>query len=237
MPGWGLGAHCDPTRPAEPSLELTRVRARVHIEHSILGSVQVDADDVQGDPIPLCVADSIIDAAAPDKEAIGAAGQNIAQVLLTIVRSTVFGSVEVHAVALAEDSIFNDCLHVARRQVGCMRFCYVQPTCRTPRRYHCQPDLALEALKRAASAVPPSASRKASEMLRVRPQFTSAWYGNPGYAQLGEHCAPEIVRGAQDESEMGAFHDLFQPQREANLRARLEQYTPAGADVGILHAT
>jgi len=44
-------------------------------------------------------------------------------------------------------------------------------------------------------------------------------------------------RGADDESEMGAFHDLFQPQREANLLARLDEFTPAGMDVGIIHAS
>lgn len=229
VPGWGLGPHCEPMRPAEPSLELTRVDARVRIEHSILGSVQVDADQVRSDPIALCVADSIIDAAAPDKEAIGAPGNGIAHVRLTVLRSTVFGTVEVHAVELAEDSIFDDCVHVARRQIGCMRFCYVQPQCRTPRRYRCQPDLALAALQ---DALPP-----AGERLRVRPQFTSAWYGNPGYGQLGAACAREIRSGAEDESEMGAFHDLFQPQREANLRARLEEFTPAGVDVAIIRAT
>lgn len=233
VPGWGLGAHCDPARPAEPSLELSRVRMRVRIEHSILGSVQVDADQVQSDPIVLCVADSIVDAAAPNKEAIGAPGRGIAHVLLTVLRSTVFGSIEAHALALAEDSIFNDCLHVARRQVGCMRYCYVQPHCRTPRRYACQPDLVLQALKDA----PAGGLTAEGERLRVRPQFTSEWYGNPGYAQLGEHCAAEIRRGAHDESEMGAFHHLFQPQREANLRARLEEYTPAGTDVGIIRAS
>jgi hypothetical protein len=36
---------------------------------------------------------------------------------------------------------------------------------------------------------------------------------------------------------MGAFHDLFQPQREASLRARLEEFTPAGSDAGVIHAT
>lgn len=232
VPGWGLGAHCEPMRPAEPSLELTRVHARVRIEHSILGSVQVDADPVRSDPMPLCVADSIIDAATPDKEAIGAPGNGIAHVLLTVLRCTVFGTVEVHAVDLAEDSIFDDCVHVARRQIGCMRFCHVQPQCRTPRRYRCQPDLALAALKDDPDGLPP-----AGERLRVRPQFTSEWYGHPGYGQLGASCAQEIRRGAGDESEMGAFHDLFQPQREANLRARLEEFTPAGVDVAIIRAT
>ena len=68
----------------------------------------------------------------------------------------------------------------------------------------------------------------------VCPQFTARRYGRPGYAQLAETCAEEIKRGADDESEMGVFHDLFQPQREANLRARLEEYTPAGMDAGII---
>ena len=86
-------------------------------------------------------------------------------------------------------------------------------------------------------AEPDEAPRQAmvgSERLRVEPQFTSNRYGNPGYAQLARNCADEIKRGADDESEMGAFHDLFQPQREANLRARLAEYTPAEMDVGII---
>jgi hypothetical protein len=75
------------------------------------------------------------------------------------------------------------------------------------------------------------------ELLRVRPQFTSVRYGHPGYAQLDESCAEEIKRGADDEAEMGVFHDLFQPQREANLRTRLDEYTPAGMEVGLFFAT
>jgi hypothetical protein len=47
----------------------------------------------------------------------------------------------------------------------------------------------------------------------------------------------EITRGAEDESEMGVFHDLYQAQRLANLQTRLQQFTPAGADVGIILAS
>ena len=36
---------------------------------------------------------------------------------------------------------------------------------------------------------------------------------------------------------MGAFHDLYQPQREDSLRARLAEYTPAGTDAGIFFVT
>ena len=71
----------------------------------------------------------------------------------------------------------------------------------------------------------------------MRPRFNSTRYGEPAYCQLAESCAPEIRRGADDESEMGAFHDLFQPQREANLRARLDEFTPAGAEAGLIFAT
>jgi hypothetical protein len=36
---------------------------------------------------------------------------------------------------------------------------------------------------------------------------------------------------------MGVFHDLFEPQRAEGLRARLDDYTPAGMDVGLFFAT
>ena len=141
VPGWGLECDCTPVRDGEPSLELYNIRANVRIEHSILGAIQVHEDEVQTDPIPVSISDSIVDATAPDKEAIGAPGYAVAHAVLTMLRCTVFGIVDVHAVALAENCIFNNCLNVARRQLGCMRFCHVPYGCRTPRRYHCQPDL------------------------------------------------------------------------------------------------
>lgn len=237
VPGWGIDCDCQPKRPGEPSLELSNVRARVRIHASMLGPIQIHEDEVTADPIPLCITDSIVDATDAEREAIGGPGTGVAHTLLSIRRSTVYGLVEVHAIELAENSIFNDCVNVARRQLGCMRFCYVPSGCRTPRRYHCQPDLVEQAVR---DRLPAGGLRDAAvggERLRVRPQFTSVRYGHPAYAQLGRTCADEIRRGADDESEMGAFHDLFQPQREANLRGRLEEYTPAGMDVGIRFVT
>jgi hypothetical protein len=236
VPGWEIDSQCAPKRPAEPSLEFYNVRARARIEHSITGSLQIHENEVRVDPIPVSITDSIVDAMAPGKEAIGAPGYPGAHAVVTIKRSTVFGTVNVHAIELAENSIFNDCVNVARRQIGCMRFCYVPPKCLTPRRYRCQSDLVVQAVK---EMVPPQTQNQMIEVevLRVHPQFTSVRYGNPGYAQLEESCADEIKRGAEDESEMGVFHDLFQPQREANLRTRLGEYTPAGMDVGLFFAT
>ena len=118
---------------------------------------------------------------------------------------------------------------VARRQIGCVRFSYVNPGSRTPRRYQCQPDLAEQIMK--------SPQDKERERQRVRPVFNSTRYGRPDYGQLAHTCAAEIKRGAEDESEMGVFHDLYQPQREANLRARLDEFTPADMQAGIIFAS
>lgn len=269
VPGWELDNDCEPKRPAEPSLEIFSPNICVVIKHSILGSIQVNpilptsnekpkgedrtpedesarahcqgiGPDDRLDPIRLCISDSILDAAHPDNEAIGAPGCPVAHAVLTMHRSTVFGQIQVHAIELAENSIFDGRMTVARRQYGCVRVCYVTPGSRTPPRYHCQPDL-VELPVRAG--LPPGAPVEvveqalAPERLRVRPQFNSTRYGTPTYCQLADTCAEEITRGADDESEMGAFHDLFQPQRSANLRVRLDEYLPAAADVGIIYTT
>ena len=189
------------------------------------------------DPIPVSICDSILDATDLKREAIGSPGSAVAHTVVTIARCTAFGIVNVHAIESASDSIFMGCVNVARRQLGCMRFCYVPYGCRTPRRYHCQPDLVVEAAVNQFSDPARQANITASERLRVHPQFTTSRYGSPGYAQLALTCATEIKRGAEDESEMGVFHDLFQPQREANLAVRLEEYTPASMDTGIIFAT
>ncbi|MEO0998513.1 MAG: hypothetical protein AAFX58_13435, partial [Pseudomonadota bacterium] len=94
------------------------------------------------DPIRICISDSIVDATDPGLEAIGAPGCLVAHACLTIARTTVFGRVQAHTIELGENSIFDGRVTVARRQTGCMRFCYVAPGSRTPRRYRCQPDLA-----------------------------------------------------------------------------------------------
>jgi hypothetical protein len=255
VPGWMIDSYSQPHRPAEPSLELFCPYARVEIEKSILGSIQVhplmtnwapyDAHRQKAeaasavadsgcygigygfriDPICVHISDSILDATDSTSEAIGAPGCLVAHARLRIVRSTVFGQVQVHAIDLAENSIFDGKVTVARSQQGCMRFCYVTPGSRTPPRYQCQPDLAAKGK---------TGDQKTNEETRVKPRFNSTRYGRPDYCQLADDCAVEITRGADDESEMGVFHDLYQPQRLANLSARLDEYSPAGMDAAII---
>lgn len=236
VPGWAIGGDCAPRRPAEPSLELNQLRATVEIKHSIVGAIRIAEDEVRLDPLPLTITDSIVDATAAERQAIGAPGDGIAHALLTLRKVTVFGIVDVHAIALAENSLFTACVNVARRQVGCLRYCYVAGGCRTPRRYRCQPDEAIAAVRKRLADPELAEAEIASERLRLRPQFTAEHYGAPAYAQLAAGCADEIARGADDDSELGVYHDLFQPQRAARLRTRLAQSTPAGMHVGLFFA-
>lgn len=253
VPGWSLDNDCEPREPAEPSLEVWNVNAQVTVEHSVLGSVQVHQDEVMTDPIPIRISDSVVDATGSDCEgsaceALGAPGSAIAHAVLTVLRCTVFGKIMTHAIDLAENTIFDGLVQVARSQRGCMRFCYVRPGSCTPRHYNCQPDLARKAIEEemrqeaAAKDLPePSEAEldaaKRREEDRLRPQFNSRRYGTPTYCQLAHACAGEIAQGADDESEMGVFHDLYQPQRAANLRARLDEYTPAGMEAGIIYVS
>ncbi len=48
---------------------------------------------------------------------------------------------------------------------------------------------------------------------------------------------PPIRRGAEDEGEMGATHDLYAPLREDDLVVRLEEYLRFGLEAGIFYAT
>jgi hypothetical protein len=78
---------------------------------------------------------------------------------------------------------------------------------------------------------------KPEDATRVRPVFTSLRYGDAAYCQLSPACAVEITTGADDQVEMGAFHNLYQPRREANLRAALHEYLRFGLEAGIFYAS
>lgn len=246
VPGWTINADCEPVRPAEPSLEITNIAVRTTIDHSILGSIMVLENEVESEPIAIVMRDTILDATGSgcdDAECIALSSDRggYAHAVLTIQRSTVFGKLLTHAIDLGENSLFTDSIRVVRSQRGCLRFSSVAAGSRTPRRYNCQPDLVEQAVREAYAKGEIDAAerdrRLPQERLRVRPRFNSERYGTPTYAQLAADCADEIKRGADDQAEMGAFHDLYQPQRSANLRARLNEFSPAGMDAGIVFAS
>jgi hypothetical protein len=72
---------------------------------------------------------------------------------------------------------------------------------------------------------------------QMQPMFASERYGDSGYAQLSTSCPVEIRAGAENDSEMGVFNALKQPQREANLQASLKEYLRFGMHADIVYVT
>ena len=241
VPGWSLHHDGKPRRTEEPSLALENLTARIAISHSILGGIQILQESAEVDPLRVSIVNSVLDAHHPGSFAVSSPNRSIAEAVLRLRNCTIMGAIETHSVELAENTIFLGKVHVARKQQGCLRFCYVLEKSRTPRRYHCQPDLVEQAaLQEARTQDLGNEDAEAllhMEEMRVEPQFLSTCFGAPDYYRLDESCAVEICGGADDQSEMGVYHDLFQPQRAANLRTRLSDYTPAGSNVGVIFVT
>jgi len=245
VPGWDIDQQCRPEWGTEPSLVVSDLAVhapwreegwpdcppelltptRICVDRSIVGSIVVQRDEVGAEPVRLDLQRSIVDATAQPSSAISAPGDRRAQAVVRIVDSTIVGRVRVHAIELAENSIFTGIVDSARRQIGCVRFCYVPPRSRTPRRHACQPDLVI-------AAAPPGT--EADEAARVVPRFLDRRlrYGRPDYGRLDDRgtatCAVEILRGADDGSELGVFHDRYVPQRSDDLHAAITEFLPLG---------
>jgi hypothetical protein len=131
-------------------------------------------------------------------------------------RSTFFGRVHVKSLQ-ASEVIFTATVTTRRTQAGCVRFSYVPAGSVTPRRFRCQPDLAIATAIAVALQTDPLLSLAAQQQIRqdvesrVVPSFTTTLYGQPAFAQLLLSCPAEIRTGAEDGSEMGVFCHLKQP--------------------------
>jgi hypothetical protein len=220
VPGISSSADGKPAQPKTPSLVVNSKNTRVEIDHCIIGSIRATED------AEVSIQDSIID--ATDEKIHAYAGTDWFGAPLRITNSTVIGLVRTSIMRLAANTIFlasfaRDAdketliapLLAQRRQEGCVRFSYLSPGARPPARYHCQPET--------------------NDPL-VRPQFVSTHFHDPAYCQLSAFCPSEIRQGAADEAEMGAFHDLFEPQREAHLRTRIDEYLRFGLEAGVFYA-
>jgi hypothetical protein len=195
----------------------------VRLERCITGPLRVIAES----DVTVALTDCIVDACAPDLMAYAGLSDDEPGAAVTLNECTVIGKVFAELVTLASNTILFARLasgdppsaapvRVERRQDGCIRFSFVPNGSITPVRHRCQPD---------------------ADHPDVLPHFSSLRYGDPGYGQLRGVTSTAIRQGASDEGEMGVMHALFQPQREANLRIRLEEYLRFGLHAGVFYAT
>ncbi len=220
-----IGANPPITIPAKavaPRLVIESSDITVEIDHCIVGAIRA------AEGAKVIIKDSIVDASESHEIAFEGLSGDDPGAQLVVENSTIVGKVYTRTMKLASNTIFfsqlrtNDVwpspVRAERLQEGCVRFCFVPLGSQLPRLSRCQP-------------------AKLSDAARVRPVFTSLRYGDAAYCQLSPACAVEITTGADDQVEMGAFHNLYQPRREANLRGALDEYLRFGLEAGIFYAS
>jgi hypothetical protein len=192
--------------PGECPIVVHSPGVRLVIEQSIIGNIRVSDAGTRQKPNNVTIVDSIVGGHGRE-DAIGTPDEPSAFIDLSVARSTIFGRVRVDGVSSIENAIFVQPLMVRRCEAGCLRFSFFAPQSRTPRGLAC--------------------------VFEPAPVFMSRHFPAPGYGRLARECPVQIVAGAQNRGEMGAFFNARYGQKAANLRARLAQFVPPGVEPGI----
>jgi hypothetical protein len=220
--GWWIGAG-----PAPASVVLRGTWTTVTFRHCTLDPGGVDVDGAAIAPVTVIVDGAIdrlvIDHTIASQVQITATGLvhsldvtdsilqapagtpaiSLALGMTTLLRTTVFGELSVERL-YASETLITEHVEVVDTQTGCFRFSAAQAGSRLPHPFR-------------------SVSLTSTSHL-----FTSRRFGDPGYAQLSEVAPAEIVRGAENGSEIGAWSSLLGPIKEDSLMAKVEEYLPFG---------
>ena len=147
----------------------------------------------------LSITDSIIQSVNPAVKAI-----EIKTGRSHVDRSTILGQVAVHRLD-ASEALITGLVHVTDTQNGCFRFSAATSISRLPHPFE-------------------------SFLFKedTNHWFTSRRFGDPGYAQLSDTVPANIMRGAENGSEMGAFSDQLNPIKFDGLKNKIDEYMPFG---------
>ncbi|MFC5742689.1 hypothetical protein [Dyella tabacisoli] len=236
----GLALNVAPPVPVLPSVVVDKENTPIDVEliFSISGPVQIPPLENSR----LWLLDSIIDG-VNGPAVTGLSGSPNWGPPAWIERSTVVGASHFRQLLSATETLFDGVVSTLHRQQGCVRFSFVPDGSTTPRRYRCQPDLEISIESDQPNingALPSAAQLKAihdNVVSWLLPSFTQRQYGQPAYLQLHLNAPIQILQGAQDGSEMGAYCHLKQPQRLKNLQLRLQEYLPFGRQAATLFVT
>jgi hypothetical protein len=223
VPGWRFQAATadgKPQKAAEPNTPVLQLGANAVVltaTNSILGGIR-------SNPLAsVSLTNCIVDATDPSNTAYAAADETTGGAALTMNGCTVVGRVQASVLQYVSDCIFwasddrkgTSALVADRRQQGCVRFSFLPFRAVVPAQYQC--------VQQAVAG--------------VFPAFVTTRYGQPGYLKLMACTDDSIRRGADDGSEMGAYHFVMAPQRESDLQIRLQEYVPVGMEFGIVYQT
>ncbi|MGA2349990.1 MAG: hypothetical protein ABSF70_06110 [Terracidiphilus sp.] len=224
VPGWAYGpaevvsgeiTAQAPTQPRAPVLLVDSASVAVSATTSILGGIL--ANSLATVTLTSC----IVDATDPSNTAFAAPDGTLGGAALTLNACTVVGRVHATLLTLVTDSILwstkstsvTSGLIADRKQQGCVRFSFLPIDAVTPPPFECVTQ---------AVAAP-------------QPLFVTTRYGQPGYLKLMASTDNSIRRGADDGGEMGVYHFLFAPQRESDLKIRMQEYLPVGLEFGLIY--
>ncbi|PCI42736.1 MAG: hypothetical protein COB51_12555 [Moraxellaceae bacterium] len=220
VPGHALDPDGKPTLPGAVSITVSLSSVTTTIDRSITGSLRMVPES------NVILMDSIIDANDSTSVAFADLDDNSAGAALKADACTVIGKVHAREFGTVSNCIFiarlapvdswNAPVWTLRKQTGCVRFSFLPINSIVPRRYRCQPD-------------------SEDSARRISARFSSLNYGEAAYGQLLLSSGDEVWRGADDESEMGAFHHLYAPLRDRNLRIRLREYLRVGLQAGLFY--
>ena len=205
-----MAAHCTFTAGSPLKVAANRELAMA-FDHCVCGPLALVKE------IPeLALESSIVDAGASGA-AIVAQGART-----TIQSSSLFGRVDPVREIWASSSLFTRVVMARRTQAGCVRFCYLPAGSRVPRRYRCQPEVAVKG---------------GAEPKRVKPHLVSLDRASPWYGQLHPLAHPGLRTGGEDGGEIGAFRSPSSALLEANVDATFDEYLRLGMAAGMLIAT
>ncbi len=230
VPGWALQPNGTPQTAYAglPTVLVESSGLALVVQNSILGGLWINGQS------SATLTNCIVDAADPTLVAYvagfdSATKRPLPGGALTLQGCTVIGKVYASLLSLVTDSIiwselttadetgtpplWSASLWAARQQQGCVRFSYLPTGAIVPKQFEC---------------VEQGADEPA-------PIFYSLRYGDPGYAKLVPSTDSSIREGADDGGEMGAFHFVLAPLREADLSIRMQEYMPVGLEFGIFY--
>lgn len=133
---------------------------------------------------------------------------------LCLDRCTVFGDIFAGALD-ASDVIVDGKVLAEDTQSGCFRFSAAATVGRVPRAYESH---------FFTPALPPST-------------FLSRRFGDPDFAQLSTTAPAEIRTGGEGGTEMGVYNRALDPIKRADLRDKLEEFTPINAIAQLVFET